>query len=624
MSNLFQLQGGAKAYGTKSLFTDASFAINEAEHIGVIGPNGAGKTTLFKVMTDQENLDEGEIIRSQSLRIGYLAQHDNWLPEQTLEDYLSVGCSKPIWELKSLGHDLGLTPEFFARPVASLSGGYRMRCKLLFLIGQEPNLMLLDEPTNYLDLETTLVLEKFLQAYEGAFLLISHDREFLRRTTDHILEVEEGDITKFNGNLDDYFEQKILLRTQLEARALSLQEKKNEVLKFVAKFGAKASKAKQAQSRLKSLDRMESIELKSVPVKATIRIPPPARSPKVIAKLEGAELGYGEKIILRDIDFLLNKGDHFAVVGLNGAGKSTLLKVLAGAMKPLRGEFIRGELVDIGYYAQHVAENLDPNFSVIENMVAKAHREVLKQETLNMAGSLLFSGDDIHKKVAVLSGGEKSRVALGQILLQKASCLILDEPTNHLDFQTVEALTQALVSYEGTLVVVSHDRSFVRRIGTKILEIDRGRARVYPGTYDEYVWSLQKGALARRDEKQALAPKASPKAENIGTANLDQRVPAASVSVNYKDLKKQLERTLRQCERNLSDLDKSLHVLQTHLQFLNQKIASGAGPELRELVNELSEVQLKIDGAEAEWLSNSEKKDQAEIELKKLQQNSKQ
>ena len=615
MSNLFQLQKGAKAYGTKSLFADVNFAINESEHIGVIGPNGAGKTTLFKIMTDQENLDEGEMIRSQSLRLGYLAQHDNWLPGQTVEDYLSHDCVKPIWELKALGQDLGLTLEIFSRPVAALSGGYRMRCKLLYLIGQEPNLMLLDEPTNYLDLETTLVLERFLQSYQGAFLLISHDREFLRRTTDHILEVEEGDITKFNGNLDDYFEQKTLLRTQLEARALSLQEKKNEVLQFVAKFGAKASKAKQAQSRLKSLDRMESIELKSVPVKALIRIPPPARSPKVIAKLEGAQLGYGEKIILSDVDFLLNKGDHFAVVGLNGAGKSTLLKVLAGAMSPLKGVFSRGEQVEIGYYAQHVAENLDPNYSVIENMVAKAHREVLRQETLNMAGSLLFSGDDIHKKVAVLSGGEKSRVALGQILLQKASCLILDEPTNHLDFQTVEALTQALMAYEGTIVVVSHDRSFVRRIGSKILEINNGSASVYPGTYDEYVWSLQKGALSQREKSTV----------NTGTLNAvaksaSSSPEAAPQAPNYKELKKQLDRTLRQSERNLADLEKSLHVLQTHLQFLNQKIAAGAGPELRDLVNELSAVQAKIDLAEADWLSNSESKERAEKGLKQLSQ----
>jgi len=567
MSNLLQLQSGSKAYGTKSLFKDAGFAINEGEHVGVIGPNGAGKTTLFKILTGQENLDEGVIVKSQSLRIGYLAQHDQWPPDQSVEDYLSQDCLTPIWELKALAQGLGISEELFARPVMSLSGGYRMRCKLLYLLGQEPNLMLLDEPTNYLDLETTLVLEKFLQGYKGAFLLISHDREFLRRTTDHILEVEEGEITKYNGNLDDYFEQKELLRTQLEARALSLKEKKDEVLKFVAKFGAKASKAKQAQSRLKSLDRMETIELKSLPVRALIRVPAPQRSPKLIAKLEDADLGYGEKVILKAVNFSLGRGDHFGVVGLNGAGKSTFLKVLARAMKPVKGDFHCDEQISIGYYAQHVAENLDPQFSVIENMLARAHREVTKQESLNMAGALLFSGDDIHKKVSILSGGEKSRVALGQILLQKSACLILDEPTNHLDFQTVEALTQALMAFEGTLVIVSHDRSFVRRVGTKILEINNGQAQVYPGTYDEYVWSLEKGALSQRRAASTADERPTNEKQNGATS-------AKPLPQTRGELKKKLEKELRQCERSLADLDKNLHVLQTHLHFLNQKIAN--------------------------------------------------
>jgi ATP-binding cassette subfamily F protein 3 len=212
MSNLLQLQDGSKAYAAKLLFDRANFAINEGEHVGVIGPNGAGKTTLFKILTNQETLDDGTVTRSKSLRIGYLAQHDTWKDGETIEEYLSKDCVTPIWELKALGKGLGLSEELFQTPVMSLSGGYRMRCKLLYLIGQEPNLMLLDEPTNYLDLETLMVLENFLQNYKGAFLLISHDREFLKRTADHILEVEGGEIIKFNGTIEDYFEQKTMLR----------------------------------------------------------------------------------------------------------------------------------------------------------------------------------------------------------------------------------------------------------------------------------------------------------------------------------------------------------------------------------------------------------------------------
>ncbi|MDZ4676741.1 MAG: ABC-F family ATP-binding cassette domain-containing protein [Oligoflexia bacterium] len=602
MSNLLQVQAGTKSYGPRVLFNDTYFAINEEEHVGVIGPNGAGKTTLFKILTNQETLDSGNIVKSKSLRIGYLAQHDQWGANETVEEYLSKDCVSPLWELKALGNDLGLTEELFAKPITSLSGGYRMRCKLLYLIGQEPSLMLLDEPTNYLDLETTLVLEKFLQGYKGAFLLISHDREFLRRTTDHVLEIETGDITKFNGNLDDYFEQKEMLRSQLEARALSLKEKRDEVLQFVARFGAKASKAKQAQSRLKSLNKMETIELKALPVTAAIKLPPPIRTGKLIMTIDNANLGYGDHVVLKNVNYKLQNGDHLAVVGLNGAGKSTFLKVLAQVMSPLSGKVETGYQVSVGYYAQHVAENLNSKSTVIEAMMAKALPEVTRQEGLNMAGSLLFSGDAIQKKISVLSGGEKSRVALGQILLQKAPCLVLDEPTNHLDFQTVEALTQALMKYEGTLVVVSHDRSFIRRVGTKILEINHGEVNVYPGTYDEYVWSLQKGELSKRAASK----------ESFQTAEVVVEEPKweRPAGFNYKETKKNLDRQLKQCEKSVIEIDSQLANLNLKLAVLNDRIAAGSGDNLSQMTKDLVEIQKQIDELESQWLSNSEKKEE--------------
>lgn len=609
MGNLLQLQKGSKSFGPRKLFDEAQFAINEGEHVGVIGPNGAGKTTLFKILTNQESLDDGIVVKAKNLQLGYLAQHDHWLPNETVEMYLSEGCITPLWELKSLGHGLGLTEEIFSKPIMSLSGGYRMRCKLLYLIGQEPNLMLLDEPTNYLDLETTLVLEKFLQGYKGAFLLISHDREFLKRTTDHILEIEQGDITKFNGNIDDYFEQKIMLRTQLEARAMSLKEKKEEVLKFVARFGAKASKASQAQSRLKSLDKMETIELKPLAVSASIKIPPPVRTGKLITTIENADMGYDEKIVLNNVNFKFHNSDHIAVVGLNGAGKSTFLKVLARVMEPLSGKLELGLNVSIGYYAQHVAESLNSSSTVIDEMLKKAHDSITRQDALNMAGSLLFSGDDIKKKVSILSGGEKSRVALGQILLQKAPCLVLDEPTNHLDFQTVEALTQALMNYEGTVAVVSHDRSFIRRIGTKILEINHGQVTVYPGTYDEYVWSLEKGALALRSD---------PRFNQV--QKVEVQVAEKTPQVNYKEAKKTLDRQLKQLEKTLKDLDVNMTELQKKITTLNTKVTMSPASKISEIVTELSDSQKKLNALEAEWLTVEEKKDETITALKKLLQ----
>lgn len=608
MENLIQLQQGSKSFGAKNLFNQASFSINESEHVGVIGPNGAGKTTLFKILIDEEPLDSGQLIRSRQLRLGYLSQHDDWNAEESIEEFISRGATRPIWELKGLGRSLGLSDEFYSRPMGSFSGGYRMRAKLLRLIGQQPNLMLLDEPTNYLDLETLMVLEKFLQGYSGAFLLISHDREFLRRTTDHILEVEAAEITKFNGSIDDYFEQKELLRTQLEARALSLEEKRRQVLDFVARFGAKATKASQAQSRLKSLDRMESIEVKPLPVTAKIRIPPPARTGKVVLNLRDVALGYGDHVVLDRVDLQLSGGDHLAVVGLNGAGKSTLLKGLSGRLDPLRGSVEYGYEVTLAYFHQHVAEELEPSDTVLRAMQRKAHPSVLPQNVLDLAGALLFSGDDVQKPVRVLSGGERSRVALGQVLLQKASCLILDEPTNHLDFQTVEALTQALQSYSGSVVVVSHDRSFIRRIGTKIFEIHGGRASTFPGSYDEYVWSLEKGAFATLRGATE---------EKTRTELRRQTTPDAPVNFNYKERKKAFDRRLRQLESKIEELDRKLAKHHEKIDLLTRQLSAAEG-DPQAIGKQLADEQRQVDISETEWMLAVEERESVLNEIKAM------
>ena len=470
-----------------------------------------------------------------------------------------------------------------------------MRCKLLRLLGEEPQLMLLDEPTNYLDLETTLILENFLQGYRGAFLLISHDREFLRRTTDHVLEVELGQITKYNGNIDDYFEQKELIRTQIEARSISLHEKREKILEFVNRFGAKATKARQAQSRLKSLAKMEVIEISALPVSAVIKIPAPLHTGKQILHINSLDLGYGEKVVLKNIHFQINKGDHLVVVGLNGAGKSTFLKALAGKLPPLKGSIELGYQVRVGYYAQHVAENLWRDSTVFEELARVAHSEVKQQEILNIAGSLLFSGDDVKKPISVLSGGEKARVALGQVLLQKLPCLILDEPTNHLDFQTVEALTQALKKFEGTIIVVSHDRGFAGRVGSKILEIKSGQALLYPGTYDEYVWSLEKGVLS-----QSLIEESVESKEEVST------VKAMASGPNLRETKKNQDKLLKQLETKLKETERKIAKADTRIRELNDQIAKGEAKDLRQAIAELGNLQFELSQAEEEWITLSE------------------
>lgn len=595
-------------------------AINEGEHVGVIGPNGAGKTTLFKVLVGQESLDSGQVIKAQGLRIGYLEQESEWSLDLSSEEYLEQNCSKPIWDLKQIGKTLGLFEEHFQSPLRSLSGGYRMRMKLLYLIGVEPHLMLLDEPTNFLDLESILALENFLQGYKGAFLLISHDREFLRRTTESTLEVEAGNLTKFPGHIDDYFEQKAQLRGILEAQAANNDAKRKQIQDFVDRFGAKATKARQAQSRIKQLEKMEIIEVKPLAVRARIQIPEPIHTGKEILSYQNASFGYSDKVVLTEVNLRLERGARLGVVGFNGAGKSTLLKTLAGRLPALIGEGKLGYQVTLSYFAQHVAEELDMNDSVLDCLQKAAHRDIKAQEILNLAGSLLFSGSDVDKKVRVLSGGEKARVALGQMLLKKSPLLIMDEPTNHLDFDTVEALTNALAHFAGTLIVVSHDRSFIRRVSNKILEIRDGHAEVYPGTYDDYVWSLEKGVLKDRtmDSGSAKAAKSQSTASATSTSGLGANSP----KINFKEQSKLLQNEIKDCEKKIRRAEELLLSLEQKRDELTQNLISVQGLVAKEMAKDLGLCAKEIEKTEENLLQFMEDLDQKEKALKELKGNS--
>ena len=608
--NLLQLHNASKQYGSKILFNQARFAINDDEHVGVIGPNGAGKTTLFKILVGQETLDSGELIKASQLRIGYLEQESEWTLNQTSENYLAENCHKPIWDLKQIGRGLGLTEDHFQRHLSELSGGYRMRMKLLYLIGLEPDLMLLDEPTNFLDLESILALEVFLQNYKGAFLLISHDREFLRRTTEYTLEVEGEEITKFPGHIDDYFEQKEEVEKIKAQQAANLDAKRKSIQDFIDRFRAKATKARQAQSRMKQLEKMESIEIKALPVRSRIHLPTPVSTGKEVLTLTDADLGYGDKVVLRQANLIIERGNRLGIVGFNGAGKSTLLKSLAGRIQLLRGDLKLGYRVELSYFAQHLTEDLALEDTVLEALQSKAYLDTTKQEILNIAGSLLFSGDDLHKKIKVLSGGEKTRVALGQILLQKKPLLLMDEPTNHLDFDTVYALAEALSHFEGTLIVVSHDRSFIKKVANKIIEIRDGQVEVYPGTYDDYLWSLEKGALKERYEnatqqKIAQAPKS--------TTELDKKF-------NYKDESKRLNSEIKELQRKISKTEEILFDGQKKIDAINALLLSTQGQEAQKLAIESAQISKSINETEDVLMEHLEQLDLKEKELGALKQ----
>lgn len=604
--NLLQMVNGKKSFGSRHLFEEATFSIDSEEHVAVIGPNGAGKSTLFKILMEREELDSGDVLKSQSLRVGYLEQESDWNLDQTPLEFLERTTTTPLWELMSLGHELGLTRKQFEEPLVKLSGGYRMRVQLLSLIGREPNLMLLDEPTNFLDLESLLALEVFLQNYAGAFLLISHDREFLRKTTSAVLEIEDGAVTKYPGLLDDYFEYKSQNQEILEAQARNQQAKRKHLETFIQRFGAKASKAKQAQSKMKALEKMDVIELKKAPARARLRIPDPVATGKVICEIHEAQIGYPGKPLIEKLNLHLNQGTHLGVVGVNGAGKSTLLKTLAGRLPLLSGNYKLGHLVNCSYFAQHSTDELDLQKTVLENMKLKAHPEVTQQDVLNMAGSLLFSGDDVNKKVQILSGGEKSRVALGGLLLQRNPFLLLDEPTNHLDFDTVNVLTQALSEYPGALIVVSHDRAFVKSVSHQILEIRDGRAQIFPGTYDEYIWSIQKGNYGRAVELPPEQPFKSKSSSSGETSSLPSQV---AQKFNYKEETKRLNSEIKAIQRELEILEKKLKEFTTKQLELNEELLTVSGSKASQMAQEISQVSKNIESLEENMLTLLEKQE---------------
>ena len=608
--NLLQLHNASKQYGSKILFNQARFAINESEHVGVIGPNGAGKTTLFKILVGQETLDTGDLIKASQLRIGYLEQESEWTLNQSAENYLIENCLSPIWDLKQIGRGLGLTEDHFQKQLSELSGGYRMRMKLLYMIGLQPDLMLLDEPTNFLDLESILALEEFLQNYKGAFLLISHDREFLRRTTEYTLEVEGEEITKFPGHIDDYFEQKEEVQKIKAQQAANLEAKRKNIQDFIDRFRAKATKARQAQSRMKQLAKMESIEIKELPVRSRIQLPAPVSTGKEVLTLTKAKLGYKDRVVLNDANLIIEKGNRLGVVGFNGAGKSTLLKSLAGRLDLIQGELKLGYRVELSYFAQHLTEDLILEDTVLDALQRKAYLETTKQEILNIAGSLLFSGDDLNKKIKVLSGGEKTRVALGQILLQKKPLLLMDEPTNHLDFDTVYALAEALTHFEGTLIVVSHDRSFIKKVANKIIEIRDGRVEVYPGTYDDYLWSLEKGALKERYENADAISKTQ---ESISTQATEKKF-------NYKDESKRITAEIKELQRKITKTEEILFNSQKKIDEINALLLSTQGAEAQKLAIESAQISKNINETEEILMTHMEALDLKEKELLALKQ----
>jgi ATPase subunit of ABC transporter with duplicated ATPase domains len=518
-------------HGRQILFVGASAVVHRGEHVGLVGPNGAGKSTIFRLITKQEEADEGQVSVDRGVSIGYFSQDvgemsgrsalaetmDGAGPvsavaaelkqlEEALADPDRADEMEKLLErfgdvqhrfeelggygLESKAREilagLGFAPEMVDGDVGKLSGGWKMRVALARILLMAPDALLLDEPTNHLDLESLLWLETFLKGFPGAILMTSHDREFMNRLVSKIVEIDAGELNTYSGNYDFYLEQRAIADRHAESQYERQQAMLKKELAFIERFKARASHAAQVQSRIKKLDKIEKVEPPKTRKVVEFDFRQPPRSGEDVAKLEGATKKYGSRVVYDGLDFLVRRGERWCVLGVNGAGKSTLLKLVTGTSEPDSGSAQLGASVKLGYFAQHAMELLDPAHTVWDELVRRFPQASIGS-LRTLAGCFGFSGDEIDKPVRILSGGEKARLILAMMLFDPPNFLVLDEPTNHLDLATKEMLIRALKGFDGTLLFVSHDRHFLAELSTRVLELTPQGPHLYGGGYTEYV-----------------------------------------------------------------------------------------------------------------------------------------
>lgn len=492
MPVVLTLQDAHKRFGEQLLLDGATCALADDQKVGLIGRNGAGKSTLCRILLGEEELDAGEVVRSRKLRLGYLRQHDPFEPGETVLAFLTRDSGQPDWRCGEIAWQFAISDAMLDQPVHELSGGWQTRVKLAALLLHDPNLLILDEPTNFLDLRTQMLLEHFLREFRGGCLIVSHDRSFLMKTCSHTLEVSRGQLNMFPGNVESYLNNLEERREHDQRVNAATLAKRKQLETFINKNRANANTASQARNKAKQLERLELVEVAGEEASVAFSFPTiePRRGPAV--RTEGLAIGYTDHQVATDIHLEIEHGSRVGIVGDNGQGKTTFLRTLCGSIPELAGELKWGFGCETGVYAQHVYTTLDPRHTVMEYLEYHAAPEATTQQIKDVAGSFLFQGELINKKVKVLSGGERARLVLAGLLLQNNNVLVLDEPGNHLDVETVEALADALERFEGTVIFTSHDRHFMQRVATDVIEVRQGRVVFYPASYDDYVYRVQK------------------------------------------------------------------------------------------------------------------------------------
>ncbi len=539
----------SKQHGKQILFVEASATVFRGEKVGLVGPNGAGKTTIFRMIMQSETPDEGQVRVDKSVSLGYFSQDVGEMAGRSTVAEVMDGAgpvARVAAELVELEHaladparvdeldrlvtrfgevqarfeelggyaldarareilaGLGFSQDMMDGDVGKLSGGWKMRVALARILLMRPDVLLLDEPTNHLDLESILWLERYLADFEGALVMTSHDREFLNRLVTKIVEIDGGDLLTYVGDYDFYEQQRALAEAQQQAQYERQQAMLAKEMRFIERFKAQAGRAAQVQSRVKKLDKIEKLEPPRRRKTLSFDFRPAPRSGNDVVKVAGVCKAYGRRVIYDGFDLMIRRKERWCIMGENGAGKSTLLKLIAGQTQPDRGAVTIGAAVKMGYFAQHAMDLLDATTNVIGSLVATFPTASIGQLRA-LAGAFGFSGDDVEKPVRILSGGEKARVVLAQMLYDPPNLLILDEPTNHLDMATKDMLVAALTAFEGTMIFVSHDRRFLAALSDHVLELGEGPPRVYGGGYTEYVAQSGHEAPGMRDRSGARA-----------------------------------------------------------------------------------------------------------------------
>lgn len=639
-----QAQDLEQRFGGNTIFSNISFSVPDNARIGLVGPNGAGKTTLLKIMTGQQEPTSGQFTINKGLKVGYIAQENGLDEDKTIWDEMLtvfndlIEKNKKITkmqeqiadhpedeallkrydqlaydfeqeggftyqaEIKSILNGFNFKENTWNKVIGTLSGGEKTRLAFVKLLLQKPPVLLLDEPTNYLDLDTLDWLEAFLKNYQGAIITVSHDQYFLDHLANQIFELNFGKLTTFKGNYSQYVKERELMDSQQEAAYEKQQEKIKKEEEFIQKNLVRASTTKRAQSRRKVLDKMERIKPPKHKQKVRINFTSERPSGKEVLIAKDLTIGYPDKVMVSDIDFQVNKNDRVAIIGPNGIGKSTLLKTIMKKLKPKDGSIKYGASLDIGYYDQEL-QSLDPSKTVLDTIWDR-HKTMPEKDVRSILASFLFTAEDIDKTVGQLSGGQKARLTLTVLSLEKDNFLLMDEPTNHLDIEAKEVLEEALDNYDGTLLFVSHDRYFINELANKIISVRDGHAKIYNGNYSYYLYEKAKQAAATQEaEAQKAETETTPSAsQNKGKLSYQEQKARDSQ-------KRKLERAVSDAEARIEKLEAEEQEIQT--EMANPDIAASF-EKLGPLQEKLSAVQEQLDQANNDWENALEALDEFE------------